>query len=135
VSRPVIGFAGMTHLGVNSAAAAMARGFDVVAYDADAGVIRALQGGKPPVTEPGLEESLHRHAGRARYATSEAELRACDVVYISTDVATDDQGRSDLAPVKTLIQKMSRALKADTTMSHAIKFLRRKTLFINRTLS
>jgi UDPglucose 6-dehydrogenase len=113
MSRAVIGFAGMTHLGVNSAAAAMARGFDVVAYDADAAVVRGLAGGVPPVTEPGLEEALHQHAARARYTTNEADLRACDVVYISTDVATDDRGGSDLAPVRALIQKVTSALKPE----------------------
>jgi UDPglucose 6-dehydrogenase len=113
VSRPVIGFAGMTHLGVNSAAAAMARGYDVVAYDSDASTIRALDAGKPPVTEPGLEEALRQHAQRARYTTRDADLGACDVVYISTDVATDDTGKSDLAPVQALVQRAGKALKAD----------------------
>ena len=56
MTRPVIGFAGMTHLGVNSAAAAMARGFSVVCFDQDEAVIGALSKGKPPVTEPGLDE-------------------------------------------------------------------------------
>ena len=39
MSRPVIGFAGMTHLGINSAAAAAARGFETVCFDTDAGII------------------------------------------------------------------------------------------------
>jgi UDPglucose 6-dehydrogenase len=39
MSRFLVGFAGMTHLGVNSAAAALARGFRVVGYDADREVI------------------------------------------------------------------------------------------------
>jgi UDPglucose 6-dehydrogenase len=116
VSRPVIGFAGMTHLGVNSAAAAMARGFDVVAYDGDASTVRNLEGGVPPVTEPGLEEALRQHASRARYTTREADLGTCDIVYISTDVATDDQGRSDLAPVQALIQKAAKALKREALL-------------------
>lgn len=116
MSRPVIGFAGMTHLGVNSAAAAMARGFEVVAYDGDSATVRKLEGGVPPVTEPGLEEALRQHAARARYTTHEADLGACDVVYISTDVATDDHGRSDLAPVQALIQKAAKALKRDALL-------------------
>jgi len=116
MSRPVIGFAGMTHLGVNSAAAAMARGFDVVAYDADASTVRKLEGGIPPVTEPGLEEALRQHASRARYTTREGDLGACDVVYISTDVVTDDQGRSELAPVQALIEKATKQLKPDAVL-------------------
>ena len=116
MSRPLIGFAGMTHLGVNSAAAAMARGFDVVAYDADGATIRALEGGTPPVTEPGLEEALRQHKGRARYSSRAEDLAACDVVYISTDVATDDRDRSDLGPVHALIRRAAAALKRDALL-------------------
>ena len=44
MNRALIGFAGMTHLGVNSAAAALARGFPVVAYDPDPSVIEVYLG-------------------------------------------------------------------------------------------
>ncbi len=110
MSKPVIGFAGMTHLGINSAAAAMLRGFDVVAYDADAKVIEMLKAGRPPVSEPGLEEALRERRAQATYTASVADLGACDVVYISTDVATDDKGGSDLEPVRSLIARVIPAL-------------------------
>ena len=58
MSGPVIGFCGMTHLGVNSAAGALERGFAVVAFDPDAAVIQGLRQGQMPVTEPGLKEIL-----------------------------------------------------------------------------
>lgn len=116
MSRPVIGFAGMTHLGVNSAAAAMARGFEVVAYDGDAKTIRALQAGTPPVSEPGLAETLRQHAGRARYTARETDLGGCDVVYISSDVATDERGASDLAAVHSLIRRTAAALNVASSL-------------------
>jgi len=106
VKAPVIGFAGMTHLGVNSAAAALARGFRVVAYDADAGVVARLAAGTPPVVEPGLDEILVQKKALVTYTTSLPGLEGCDVVYISTDVATNDEGVSDLAPVRALIQRV-----------------------------
>jgi UDPglucose 6-dehydrogenase len=106
VTRPVIGFAGMTHLGINSAAAAMLRGFDVVAYGEDAEVIARLKQGRAPVTEPGLEEALRERSAQAKYSASVADLGGCDVVYISTDVATDDKGGSDLAQVEALIGRV-----------------------------
>ena len=105
-----IGFAGMTHLGVNSAAAAMARGFEVVGYDHDAAVIGALRDGRPPVTEPGLAEALRAHAAKAHFTISRDDLARCDVVYISADVATDDRGESDLAPIKRLIEAATAAM-------------------------
>jgi UDPglucose 6-dehydrogenase len=104
MSRPVVGYAGMTHLGINSAAAAAARGFRTVCYDADAAVIAALGKGKPPVLEPGLAEALKKNAKRLVYSSSLEALAECDLVYIATDVATDDSGASDLAPIQRLIR-------------------------------
>jgi UDPglucose 6-dehydrogenase len=116
MSAPVIGFAGMTHLGVNSAAAALERGFRVVAYDASRGVIDSLREGRAPVTEPGLDEILRRKAPQASFTASAGDLAQCDVVYISTDVATDDEGRSDLAPVRSLIEKVTAHLRAGAVL-------------------
>jgi UDPglucose 6-dehydrogenase len=116
LSAPVIGFAGMTHLGVNSAAAALERGFRVIAFDAAKPVVDALRRGRAPVTEPGLEEILHRKAAQATYSTAASDLARCDVVYISTDVATDDEGRSDLAPVRALIGSVSAQLREDAVL-------------------
>jgi UDPglucose 6-dehydrogenase len=106
----VVGFAGMTHLGVNSAAAAAARGFRTVCYDADAEVIANLRAGKPPVLEPGLTEALKKHAKRLSYASSLDALSECDLVYIATDVPTDDAGASDLAPIRRLIRSVKPVL-------------------------
>ena len=64
MSQPVIGFAGMTHLGINSAAAAAARGFQTVCFDTDAGVITKLKLGKLPVVEPGLPELIEQNKQR-----------------------------------------------------------------------
>lgn len=110
MSKPVIGFAGVTHLGINSAAAAMLRGFDVVAYDADAKVIGKLKEGRPPVSEPDLQEALREKCTQGTYTEKVADLGACDVVYISTDVPTDDKGGSELAPVQSLIEQVIPAL-------------------------
>lgn len=116
MSAPVIGFAGMTHLGVNSVAAALARGFRTVCYDGDTEVIAALSQGRPPVTEPGLDEVLRNKAGAARFTAHAADLAGCDVVYISTDVATDDEGRSDLSRVNRLIREVAGVLRTDATL-------------------
>jgi UDPglucose 6-dehydrogenase len=51
-----VGFAGMTHLGINSAIATAAHGFDILGYDADAALIARLEADKMPISEPGLDE-------------------------------------------------------------------------------
>ena len=116
MSAPSVGFAGMTHLGVNSAAAALTRGFDVVGFDEDKAVVAGLAGGRAPVTEPGLEEILRERSSRAHFTTRAADLARCDVVYISTDVATDDQGRSDLSGVQALIAEVTPVLRKDAIL-------------------
>ena len=116
MSKPVIGFAGMTHLGVNSAAGALERGFRVVAFDDDVSVIKALRQAHPPVIEPGLEEILRARKENVTYSNRTADLRGCSVVCISTDVATDDDGRSDLGAVHELIDKVLPELRPDAVL-------------------
>jgi UDPglucose 6-dehydrogenase len=102
-----VGFAGMTHLGVNSAAAALARGFQVTGYDADGDTIASLRRGEPNLVEPGLREILRKHAALASFTADLAELSRCELVYIAADVPTDDAGASDLAGIRKLIDAVS----------------------------
>jgi UDPglucose 6-dehydrogenase len=116
MSQPVLGFAGMTHLGINSAAAAAARGFAVIGYDPDPDRTAALNRGEPPVLEPGLPELFAANAARLRFTADPSDLGACDVVYISCDVPTDDDGGSDLAPVLDLAVRTAAVLRSDATL-------------------
>ena len=67
MSKPVIGFAGMTHLGINSAAGAAGRGYEAVCFDAETAVIEKLKSGQLPVLEPGLSELLEQNKLRITY--------------------------------------------------------------------
>lgn len=116
MSLPVIGFAGMTHLGVNSAAAAIQRGFQAIGFDTDNAVIEALKLGHPPVAEPGLEEILRQKKGLSTFTADAADFGRCGIVYVSTDVATDDQGRSDLTRVRDLLERVIPSLGKDSTL-------------------
>lgn len=95
-----VGFVGLTHLGVVSAAAAAAHGARVVAFGDDQETAAALADGRPPVFEPGLDQLLAEHGARLLFTADATELRTCDMVYVSVDVPTDHQGRSDLAPIR-----------------------------------
>jgi len=110
MTRPVIGFAGMTHLGINSAAGTMQRGFDVICFDPDAAAIARLRQGDTLVSEPGLDDIMRQRASQVRFSDQPADLVQCDLVYISTDVPTDDNGVSDLTRVRALIESVKPAL-------------------------
>jgi len=99
----VIGYAGLSHLGIVSSAAAAAKGFDVVAYDPDAALCAAMAAGAPHVVEPGLSELLRQAAPRLTATSDAAALSHCDVVYVSADVPTDKHNSSDLSPVRSLL--------------------------------
>lgn len=116
MSGPVIGFAGMTHLGINSAAASLGRGFATVCFDADRALIGRIRNGELPVVEPGLPELLQEHAGRVEFTSDIQDLSRCAVVYIATDVPTDDQGQSDLRDISALIDRVAAALAPDAVM-------------------
>jgi UDPglucose 6-dehydrogenase len=114
--RPVVGFAGMTHLGINSAVATAAHGFPVIGYDADADLVAKLRVHQMPVVEPGLDALVAENASRLSFTADTTGLQHCDIVYISADVPTDDEARSDLTPIRNLIGTVAAALRNDAVL-------------------
>jgi UDPglucose 6-dehydrogenase len=113
---PLVGFAGMTHLGLVSAAAVAGRGFEVVCFDADGAAIDRLAQREWPVLEPGLDQLIRGNGQRQRFTSARGDLAACDVVYVAPDVPTDDQGNSDVAGLTALIGDVAAAIKPDAVM-------------------
>ena len=64
------------------------------------GTRRTAETGDLPITEPGLDDLVAANRERLEFTADVADLGQCDVVYIALDVPTDDQARSDLAPIK-----------------------------------
>jgi UDPglucose 6-dehydrogenase len=116
VNTPVIGFAGMTHLGINSAVATADRGFDVVCFDGDSGVIQRLKQQLLSVIEPQLPELVTKNFEKLKFTDQIKDLLACDVVYIATDVPTNDEGQSDLSEIKKLINEVSKNLSSKSIL-------------------
>jgi UDPglucose 6-dehydrogenase len=116
MSPPVVGFAGMTHLGLVSASAVAGRGFEVVCFDADTALTDRLKRQDWPVLEPGLDELIRGNGARQRFVSARAELGLCDVVYIAPDVPTDDRGASDVSGLTALIREVAGVLKGDAVM-------------------
>ncbi len=110
MTDPVVGFAGMSHLGLVSASAVAARGFTTLCYDGDAALIARLDAGDWPVLEPDLDELIRGNAGRQTFTARLDDLARCDLVYVALDVATDDEGRSDTTALAALIDRVAGAL-------------------------
>jgi UDPglucose 6-dehydrogenase len=114
--KPVVGFAGMTHLGLVSGTAVAARGFEVVCFDPDVALIERLRRQDWPVLEPGLDAMIRGNGARQRFAATRGDLATCDVIYVAPDVPTDDQGNSDVAGLTALIREVAAAMSPDAVM-------------------
>lgn len=116
MNKPVIGFVGMTHLGLVSAAAAAGKGYATICVDTDTGRIGALRDGDLPVSEPDLPELLAANAERLTFSGNPVALERCDVVYVAPDVATGEAGESDLSAIDALFDLTIRHTRDDTVI-------------------
>ena len=113
---PRIGYAAMTHLGLNSAVAAAEKGFETVCFDADRDLIDRLGKGDLPVVEPDLPELLAKNRSRIAFTAEATDLKRCGVVYLALDVPTDDAGKSDLTELDRLLELVIPALGPKATL-------------------
>jgi UDPglucose 6-dehydrogenase len=112
----MVGFAGLTHLGIVSAVVSAARGFQVVGFHDDESLVSALHRGEIPVLEPNLSEILIQHRQRLTFSSDARSLAACDLIYITMDVPTNEYGESDLQPVRDIIAKVTTTMKDDALL-------------------
>lgn len=104
-----VGFAGLSHLGLCSLAGAARRGFDVVGVHQDRTALQKYRdSGELWVSEPGLREALSTHANQITLDDSLSALVDCDIIYISSDVPTDEKGNSDLDGIDYLLDLVSK---------------------------
>lgn len=111
----MIGFIGLSHLGLNYSLATAAQGFEVIAYDPDATLVSRCSAGDFPIEEPGLTELFRKHRARIRYTSSAQDLAGCELVFYALDVRTNERNESDLAPLTALIHATATLLSPNTT--------------------
>ena len=100
---PVIGFVGMTHLGLVSGVSAAEKGFQVICFDQDADKVKPLNEDKLPVSEPQLSALIFKNKSQISFTDDVADLKKYDFVYLAPDITTDDFGKSDLVPIDVLL--------------------------------
>jgi UDPglucose 6-dehydrogenase len=110
----MIGFVGLSHLGLNYSLATAAKGFDVVAYDPDAILTARCAAGEFPIEEAGFGELFAQHRARIRYTSDETALAECELVFYSLDVRTNDRNESDPGPLTALIRATAPKLSPGT---------------------
>src|SRR3954447_7898076 len=83
---------GAGHVGLVTAVGFARLGHDVTVADIDKGRIRGLQGGEPPIFEPGLREGIAEHAARLAFTTELDPPAAARYSFIAVNTPTDAFG-------------------------------------------
>ena len=113
----MIGFVGLSHLGLISSLAAASKAKEsVVAYDPDAELCRRLQKGDFPVFEPGLKELWQEHSRRIEFVSDPSRLKTCGLIIFSPDTPTDAADVADLSVLRSLMKESAAHLGSAATL-------------------
>jgi UDPglucose 6-dehydrogenase len=94
-------------------------GNDVICVDVDAAKIKALNGGKLPIYEPGLEELVHKNVREKRLSFTTDLVTAVgqsEVVFIAVGTPEGETGDADLQHVLSAAEQIGKALKRYTVI-------------------
>src|SRR5262249_41555830 len=87
-------------------------GNDVICVDVDAAKIKALNSGKIPIYEPGLEEMVHKNVKEKRLSFSTDLATAVgqsEVVFIAVGTPEGENGDADLQHVLVADHRIGKA--------------------------
>jgi UDPglucose 6-dehydrogenase len=104
---------GTGYVGLVTGAVFADLGNDVVCVDKDRAKIAALEAGRMPIYEPGLEEMVARNAGDSRLSfTSDlgVGIHHADVIFIAVGTPPKDSGETDLSQVEAVAAEIGRAM-------------------------
>jgi UDPglucose 6-dehydrogenase len=104
---------GSGYVGLVTGACFAEFGVSVICADKDAAKIEALERGRIPIYEPGLDALVARNVqqGRLSFTTDTAEaVRTSLVVFIAVQTPTTPSGGTDLAAVEAVAREVGRAL-------------------------
>src|SRR3954454_6070822 len=81
-------------------------GHDVVVRDILPERIEALQHGRAPFHEPGLDEAIARNAGRVLFTLDTDDLAGCEALFVCVGTPPTYSGDADLSAVWTTVAEL-----------------------------
>jgi UDPglucose 6-dehydrogenase len=111
----MIGFAGLSHLGLNYSLATAAKGFEVVCFDPDAALVARLEQAAFPIEEPGFTELFAVNRQRIHFTSDPSELSQCGLLFFALDVRTNERNESDHTPLRALIATVAPSIAPGAT--------------------
>ncbi len=101
----ITGFVGLTHLGIVSSICWASRFPPAIAVDPDAGIINKLASGELPIEEPKLADLFAKSRKSISFTTDFSLLSRCSTVFITQDIQTDENNKSDYGSFYELVEK------------------------------
>ncbi|MBM3148162.1 MAG: UDP-glucose/GDP-mannose dehydrogenase family protein [Actinobacteria bacterium] len=107
-AQPPIGVIGVGYVGLVSAVCFAHLGHRVVCLDVDARRIAALEAGRVPIYEPGLEKLVEDNAERLAFTTSYDDLLdRCRIMFVAVDTPPSPSGDADLSRVYRVVEEVA----------------------------
>ena len=111
-----VGYIGMSHLGLCYLAAAASKSINVIGIDKDKEKISKLKDFNISIKEPLLKETLKRCKKYIKFDTNLESLNNCKIVFISQDVQTNKNGKSDLSLLNYYLSEVIKYLEKNTDL-------------------
>jgi UDPglucose 6-dehydrogenase len=106
---------GLGKLGSPLSACFAARGFHVTAVDVDKNKVDAINGGVPPVHEPGLPELMQESEGRLSATEDvEAAVRGSEATFVVVNTPSEPGGGFSLRHVLPTLEAIGKTLRTKT---------------------
>ncbi|MCH5329496.1 MAG: UDP-glucose/GDP-mannose dehydrogenase family protein [Alistipes sp.] len=114
-----IAIAGTGYVGLVSGTCFAEMGVNVTCADIDTAKIEALENGRIPIYEPGLEEMVTRNIreGRLHFTTSlETALRNAEALFVAVGTPPREDGSADLSYVEEVARQFGRTIEKYTVL-------------------
>ena len=113
----IIGIAGLSHLGLVTAAGLSEKGFQVIAWDPNPINIDELIAGTTSTSEPQLTKLLSKNTNNIKFVKCCLELEHAELVYIASDTPTNDANFPDLLLVSKIIEEVMKHIGKDAVLT------------------
>ena len=117
--RPTLGVVGVGYVGLTTGACLAHLGFEVVCGDVDAERVEALQAGRIPIVEQGLEELVAEGlaSGRLTFVLGAAEVaRRASIVFLCVPTPQDEDGSADLSYIEAAAGEIGPLLESGSVI-------------------
>lgn len=111
-----VSFVGMSHLGLVYSMAFASKGYEVLCFDRNQALVQELSQGIFPISEPDLELLFRQVKTKISFTSDVSKLSDSDIVYLSHDVPTNDDGISDLSIINSLIADTQKVISTESIL-------------------